>query len=84
MIPTATSAAGGEGAARSIWKSISPLALASLACAALLYSAEPAAAAKKNICMSKYRACQTRCMYANDFANCHARTCDRQYKNCAG
>jgi hypothetical protein len=65
---------------------ISSMALASLACVTLLYSAEPAAA-RDSVCTSKVTACNERChAKAGDDAakekSCNQRTCNHQYDNC--
>jgi hypothetical protein len=68
-------------------KAIIPaIALASLTCAALLATAEPAAA-KAMTCSQKSAACDDRCAKANpgsleDSAGCRRRTCNHQYRKC--
>jgi hypothetical protein len=61
---------------------ISSMALASLACVTLLYSADPAAA---RTCSQRVSACNNRCQALGEDAkikSCNQRTCMPQYKQC--
>ena len=61
---------------------ISTMALASLACVTLLYSAEPAAA---RTCTQRLDACSTRCFALGEDAkirSCNQRTCNPQHRAC--
>jgi len=66
------------------WKSL--LLIGALAAGSLLSFAETADAAKMS-CIQKYRLCNQRCAGAGggrgDWTSCIARTCNRQYDNCA-